>query len=369
MKEFLFRNTGQDCLSSPQQLRKDFGDFPPYPLQCKSMIQSKFTIIYFSRIKKYLYDVKFKMELLRYIFSSPNEEFALFLLEEGDIKNPFEPFKNQKDEFLREWNTLGFIVRVFFVAVVVATSPFLVLVLFFFTMFSFSRELFRVADNRDEFERLGGFHSSFPSYSEYVNVNAKYIGNSERSAEIITHEHIHLLQCKASSLAKDFRQISKYIRAPNLILRDDCCDRFTLYLLTKIEVEARLHEVILSYYCKYRELPLTLQAFFDALVLNRGLHQFLVFGSNRLHFIEDWENSSALYRTRSSQFGGDLEFLITSMKDIQMTIKFAMEVLAVMYANLLRYYGDEEASLSFGRQIQRPNLYDRLYLNRQKTDA
>ena len=69
------------------------------------------------------------------------------------------------------------------------------------------------------------------------------------------------------------------------------------------------------------------------------------------------------YDTRSRLIGEDLSMLLYSMSDDRLMAKYAIEVLAPMYANLLRYYGDEKAATTFGQDIQRPNLYDQLYLN------
>jgi hypothetical protein len=182
---------------------------------------------------------------------------------------------------------------------------------------------------------------------------------------IITHEHIHLLQHTFRTNEKDFGQPIKYIRAPDLVLSEEYCDDgFTIYLLEKNEVEARLHEVILSIYVKYRELPLTVPAFFNALAQNEQLNFFFKGQNWGLPTDEYCERFSESYETRSRYIGEDLFILIAAMRNNKTSIRFVLEVLAPMYVNLLRYYGDEEASFQFGCQIQRPNLYDRLYLNR-----
>lgn len=43
--------------------------------------------------------------------------------------------------------------------------------------------------------------------------------------------------------------------------------------------------------------------------------------------------------------------------------RFVTEVLPVMYANLIRYYGDNLLSEKVMSQVRRPNLYDELYLS------
>lgn len=49
------------------------------------------------------------------------------------------------------------------------------------------------------------------------------------------------------------------------------------------------------------------------------------------------------------------------MTDSSCEYRFITEVLAVMYGNLLRYYGDRTASQIYLDSIRRPNLYDVLY--------
>ena len=77
---------------------------------------------------------------------------------------------------------------------------------------------------------------------------------------VLSHEHIHLLQHKFGL------STTRYLRNPDdLIAEEYNGDSSVLYMFEDIEVEARLHEIVLSYYRKAHALPLTVDAFLQAL--------------------------------------------------------------------------------------------------------
>lgn len=171
---------------------------------------------------------------------------------------------------------------------------------------------------------------------------------------VVSHEHIHLLQ------HRDGEAHSRGLQSPTTILSDKALTVPQLpYFLEKREVEARLHECVLSCYRAWGHLPLTLNDFLSLLV-----------SSERL----GWLVSSSLseepplnvspqkpYVEREPEFVTQLEMILLSMRTPELERRFITEVLPVMYANLLRYYGDSSASEYVLSQMDRPNLYDVLY--------
>jgi len=61
-------------------------------------------------------------------------------------------------------------------------------------------------------------------------------------------------------------------------------------------------------------------------------------------------------------FVQQMEAILLKINSIDMLYRFISEVLAVMYGNLLKYYGDSISSEAFLHLIERPNLYDELYV-------
>jgi len=169
----------------------------------------------------------------------------------------------------------------------------------------------------------------------------------------ISHEHIHFLQ------HVDGQPSGKWQVNPRTVLRPERdSNQEVLYYLDKKEVEARLHEIVLSHYRTNRELPLDPQGFFDLLasstVFSRELIDFL---RNSGHHVPV---GSARYVERDAVWPDVLAMAIWSLQS-KYIYPFVTEVLSVMYGNLLRYYGDEGSSHAYLSKIPRPNLYDVIY--------
>lgn len=147
---------------------------------------------------------------------------------------------------------------------------------------------------------------------------------------------------------------------PQLLLSDKALtEPFYLYLLEKEEVEARLHESVLSFYRTHRQLPKTVQDFLGLLAASQQLG-WLISGTMVLQGVS-FNQEMGTYPEREVMFVEQLEFVLLAIKSRELLCKFLTEVLTVMYGNLLRYYGDDAASRSLLMDIKRPNFYDDLY--------
>lgn len=190
-----------------------------------------------------------------------------------------------------------------------------------------------------------------------ITLKAKRGDTDNSLASILSHEHIHLLQHRSTHAP------GKHLDNPAGIISDKQRDNpFTQYLFQGIEVEARLHEVVVSYYRCNRQLPLTFDGFIELLAGSEKITEFLIYsdGCNG----ESIDMKVNKYMDRDPKLTEQLDFTILYVKD-ELRPRFVNEVLPVMYENLIRYYGDDEAANAFGSQIARPNLYDELYGRRQ----
>lgn len=172
---------------------------------------------------------------------------------------------------------------------------------------------------------------------------------------LISHEHIHLLQHRNSE------KHSKNIKCPELLFSDkDKDDKYLLYLMEKDEIEARLHEIVISYYRIKRELPLEIEGFLELL---SGSDQcgWLVVEALASRGI-DTKNDLIKYRERDIMFANNVANILVRIENLDLRYRFIAEVLAVMYGNLINYYGDEKSSRKYMSVIERPNLYDMLYI-------
>lgn len=201
---------------------------------------------------------------------------------------------------------------------------------------------------------LGCFVPVRTHESEIVVKLGSHARSSKSEAPTISHEHIHLLQ------HMDAEDLLRNAKSPEQLLNDKgLASPFLLYLLKKDEVEARLHESVLSFYRAHRRLPMTVPMFLGMLSASEQLGEWVTWTLEDAG--ESFERLASSYPDRGAEFVKQLEFILIYIKTPELTGRFITEVLTVMYGNLLRYYGDEAASRNFLEGIARPNLYDDLY--------
>lgn len=126
-----------------------------------------------------------------------------------------------------------------------------------------------------------------------------------------------------------------------------------------MEVEARLHESVLSFYRVYRQLPMTIPIFLGMLAANQQYGELV--GLTLESMGVNFDRLDLTFPERGKMSAEQLESLLVYINTPELTCRFITEVLPVMYGNLLSYYGDEDASNTFLQNIVRPNLYDDLY--------
>lgn len=127
----------------------------------------------------------------------------------------------------------------------------------------------------------------------------------------------------------------------------------------KKEVEARLHEFILSFYRVNFYIPSTVRGFLG-LIAASSQFDWPVYDSFKLHKI-DYESTINSFTVRDSILTDELLTIFQWIKTDELRLRFLTEVLTVMYGNLLRYYGSIALSQSIIAEIPRPNYYDELY--------
>lgn len=171
---------------------------------------------------------------------------------------------------------------------------------------------------------------------------------------VLAHEHLHFLQ---NEHAVDRNK--GVLNLPRILAQPHGKNPFVLYLMEPLEVEARLHELVLSFYRARQMLPQTVDAFLGMLADWEEFGEFL---TQRTAFAGlTMRGTGCVFPLRSAELGGQLGMVLGFLKDAETTRQFVTEVLPVMYGHLLQYYGDASASMDFLAQIARPNLYDALY--------
>lgn len=315
--------------SSEQQLHDDFGEFPPDPLQCKAP-EFKFVVVrtrgpgawlnYWTRSAEVLKILQSKPESI----SPPFREALDTLIAINTAYDPDSGTSKTTCTFLAPHSLMRLLI---------------------------ARSLWKF-----EASHKSGLAYVLPisSCDNQITLLGKIHRKPERIAAVLSHEHLHLLQ--------NARGVShiKEVFNPHQVLNSECVhERTMLYLLERREVEARLHELVLSHYRSCRSLPQSLDTFLTMLADWADVGELLA------HYAEidgtAMNSSGTSFHPRSTEFSEELANMLELLKDQNATKRFVCEVLPIMYANLLRYYGDAPASQRFLSGIPRPNLYDELY--------
>ena len=134
--------------------------------------------------------------------------------------------------------------------------------------------------------------------------------------------------------------------------------KLLLYVLEKREMEARLHEIVLSFYRLHQRLPVTVTQFLGLLASSRIFGEVVRINLEAMEV--PFDNTYGEYDGRIDMAAIEIEAAHFAMR-YETQGRYIVEVLPVMYGNLLKYYGDHDASQALLAGISRPNLYDELY--------
>lgn len=325
-------------ISTVHQLTKDFGEFPPAPLNCIN-ISSHFDLVKTRGIGNVYNQMIYLKRVLQAIESESDvgsDEFNEF--------NEFNIIKNELLEFKKTCETIGDNLKLKNNKRIFSSMIY----------FLFPKLLLNLIQQERKSNDVQGYFKALLKNECQITIKMGNIKNSGDIESVISHEHIHFRQyIKSDKCLKNIENMAE------MVTIEDLNDKHLFYLFSNIEIEARLHEVILSYYRVRGELPMTIDGFIKLLA---GSTHFgwLVIDSLTAKGIETKQDITE-FTERGALFAKDLLIIIGVIKDWDLRYKFILEVLPVMYGNLLQHYGDEESSLAFTRQIERPNLYDELY--------
>ena len=314
------------------QLRLDFGDFPPVPLH-NDLRGGQFKVIRTRGIGDVYYELSRLRKFIDALVSAPQSLTHECLQEFGADAAQSLRIQHESMKLYP-----GFV-----------KSTLLALTLVIMGLRLIVRRV--VTKPRG----MGVFTPLFNDESNIIIRSDRFNGKSDE--DVVTHEHIHLLQHRYPE------RFSRHIKCPELHVSEkylSAGSRGTaLYLLEKMEVEARLHESVLSFYRANRQLPNTVPAFLGLLASSPkyGWYVSRVFTLRGVTF----DKVTAPYTDRDSMFVDQLESTMLMTMDDEYKGRFLTEVLTVMYGNLIRYYGDSAASCAFLANIPRPNYYDELY--------
>jgi hypothetical protein len=319
--------------SSQEQLRQDFGGFPPTPLRCESLT-GQFDVVRTRGIGQIYHGLVVQSQVLdAKIESLSTDLVASFGADRlHDLHSVFERLGPRGTWFVKR--------AIFGWMFVVGTV-----------------KMIRHGTKR---RKVLGFF--VPYFKDELQICVMSRGRLNKDdAPIVSHEHIHLLQYRNPE------SHCRKVRSPQGLLTDEgLADSFLLYIMEKMEVEARLHESVLSFYRANLYLPTTVSGFLGLLASSEtiGLLVISILESRGVTF----QRGQGTYPERAMRPVEHLGWILMAIKTPELQCRYITEVMSVMYGNMLKYYGDDVASLKFLSNIDRPNLYDDMYAV-QSTDA
>ncbi len=313
-------------LSSRQQLLQDFGEFPPTPLRCENLT-GEFTVVRASGIGQIYNDLAVQLTVLDADINSLSTDLANTFGADRlhDLQSTFKRLGPRSSRFVKR--------ALFAWLFVVRTAK-------------------AIWSGPTRPSVLGLFMPYFKDELQVVISVQAHMNTSD--APTVSHEHIHLLQ------HRDPENHCRSVRSPHdLLTEEGWSDSFLLYILEKSEIEARLHESVLSFYRTHHYLPTTVSGFHGLLASSQAIGFLFtrILESGNVTFHCEQER----YPEREAGPVEQLGYALSFIKTPEMQRRYITEVLPVMYGNLLRYYGDDVASRSFLGGVDRPNFYDDLY--------
>ena len=312
-------------ITCQEQLRQDFGEFPPTPLRCESLT-GEFNVVRTSGIGRIYHDVATQCCVMdAEIESLSTDLVAKFGADIRDYQNTVKHLGPRSSRFVKR--------ALFGWLFVVRTAK-------------------AIRYRKTKPNAVGLF---IPYFKDGLQITVKARGHGSKSyAHIVSHEHIHLLQHRKPE------SHCRHVRSPQeLMTEDGWADSFLLYVLEKKEVEARLHESVLSFYRAHHYLPTTVSGFLGLLASSETIGRLVtnILESGDVTF----QRGQGTYPEREARPVEHLLWVLMDIKTLALQRRYVTEVLPMMYGNLLKYYGDDVASRNFHRDIDRPNFYDDLY--------
>lgn len=317
--------------TSADQLREDFGEFPPAPLTCKKLSGD----IHIIRVRG-LGEAYQDMLLIRSVVDT---------LETDGEEALSTDLKSQLD-------ATSFLALRAQLRSLVGNSRKLeasILSLAFFVLF-IRLSVRDLVKGRRRKTVMGLFVPIFKNESRIIIRTARHSARSD--SPTISHEHIHALQHKS------LEQHRRGLASPESVISDEWkIDRFIHYIFERDEVEARLHELVLSFYRVHGQLPTSVPAFFGLLAASENIGGLIedAFTRGNIDFLKDLK----AYPAREEEWVKQFALILIAIREPDLQLRFICEVLPVMYGNLLSYYGEDP--VEYRAALSRPNLYDELY--------
>jgi hypothetical protein len=361
-------STNSEC-----QFKFDFGEYPPKPLEPKKL-NSQFDILSKDKVGIIFHAASriFSLLFLTVVGKPPfHTSSQLMIIMINCITQMRKEILETKTDLIKNATHLKnspFQYKfILFVLLVIACLPFM----FLFIVYHFLRLCIRllILAVSCRSNQAYGYFVKLTHTSSQVVVNTSALRKCKNSAtrlartisfeSVVSHEHIHLLQYCYFPERDKFEYDSEKVNFLKSLFQDpeNDFDVFS-YFFQIDEMEARLHEVVLSYYRKYGELPLDEKGFIKLLIGCRGK----AINAAKTDLLGKLENRpykrQIEYDVRCEAEEHEMIFAIFHLTDAW---AYLLKVLPVMYGNLLIIYGDTNRAKKYFDTVRSFELYNQLY--------
>ena len=195
-------------------------------------------------------------------------------------------------------------------------------------------------------------------YSALLSNRTLYVIGDKKKMEhfdpVISHEHLHMIQDEMykSGLIQNITFNNDAVDTE--IFNSDALKKYRKkvslnYVFSPLEIEARLHEIVLTYYRSKKSMPRNTVEFSDM------IHNF------KFLTLKTEDNYKSLLETRF--YSGVEAYFIVQIEtlDTDSAIIFLQQVLPIFYRRLLTYYGANDLISEFDKNPPDTTLFNKLF--------
>jgi len=334
--------------TSRSQLLNDFGDFPPKPL-ADDLTNRNFDVVYLSGLgNQYFLMSRF----VRGLMGDPED------LIDSELIQFQKEHVESKIKFMSTYKGLNFFQKAGLFVVIFFALP----LIFFGMGVYFIGAFYKFSKSKSAGSSVVGFFNPTSQQKSEIAIKPKIIKKSKSILPaIVSHEHIHLLQHNAfMERRKDLRKVEHNTNLRKFLTEKFLESESAFYYLELNEVEARLHEVVLSYYRAHGQLPVDYRGFLIMILSCEflGDHAARVLSE---HDIILPESESYNYQMRDVTAAREIAVMFMFFSGGNYPKRFICEALSVMYGNLIIIYGDPMSASEYLKTIINTDFYINLY--------
>lgn len=354
-------------MNSAEQLAQDFGHYPPIPLsQSNAIAKVNFSILYQGKFLRFFNAARTMFAMFSFFsdadtqrIKGENADSITAMIQQFRLLK--EPVKNSFLQLVSVINSKNIASRIVLRILLTLLVLLLLPIALFFIIYKAFKLLLLIS------KKLGksyGYYSILPKKVPVIFFNTDNLSKLKVLHDAaISHEHIHVLQHCIGSNVIGSVDMDKHLQFADSILKDaDKGDPYIHYLMQRNETEARLHEIVLSYYRVVQKLPTSYQGFIELICRFGAFYNvFVVKAGSVVARLSDGFLPIDELEVREQHFFMEFYCILRGMVNEEMLTRYTLEVMPMLYSNLLLLYAGEAARETFIKTIPCSDMYHALY--------